>query len=102
VADAIDLSPWLVAGAVVGSALYYLFGLTVAIQSRDRLTSARRGLVGLIGEARGSLAPEGPVFVKGTLWRGRAMDGPIPPGTRIRVRGVDGLTLRVEPEPGPE
>jgi len=102
VADAIDLSPWLVAGAVVGSALYYLFGLTVAIQSRDRLTSARRGLVGLIGEARGPLAPEGPVFVKGTLWRGRATDGPIPPGTRIRVRGVDGLTLRVEPEPGPE
>jgi membrane-bound serine protease (ClpP class) len=98
VADAIDLSPWLVAGAVVGSALYYLFGLTVAIQSRDRLTSARRGLVGLVGEARGPLAPDGPVFVKGTLWRGRAMDGPIPPGTRIRVRGVDGLVLRVEAE----
>ena len=102
VADAIDLSSWLVAGTVVGSALYYLFGLTVAIQSRDRVTSARRGLVGLIGEARGPLAPEGPVFVKGALWRGRATDGPIPPGTRIRVRGVDGLTLRVEPEPGPE
>ncbi|HEY2803635.1 MAG TPA: NfeD family protein, partial [Actinomycetota bacterium] len=72
--------------------------LTVAIQSRERITSTQRGLVGLPGETRGELAPEGPVFVKGTLWKGRSSNGPIPPGTRIRVRGVDGLILRVEPE----
>ena len=41
------------------------------------------------------------VFVKGTLWRGRSIDGPIAPGTRVRVRGVDGLILRVEPEADP-
>ncbi len=41
------------------------------------------------------------MFVKGTLWRGRSANGPIPPGTRVRVRGVDGLILRVEPEPNP-
>jgi membrane-bound serine protease (ClpP class) len=97
-APAIGISPWLIGATVVASLLYYGFGLTVAIQSRERITSTQRGLIGLPGETRGELAPEGPVFVKGTLWKGRSSNGPIPPGTRIRVRGVDGLILRVEPE----
>ncbi|MFL5767992.1 MAG: NfeD family protein [Actinomycetota bacterium] len=98
VAPAIQISPWLIGATAVASLLYYGFGLTVAIQSRERITSTQRGLVGLPGETRGELAPEGPVYVKGTLWKGRSSNGPIPPGTRIRVRGVDGLILRVEPE----
>jgi membrane-bound serine protease (ClpP class) len=102
VADAIRISPWLIAGAVVASFLYYGFALTVALQSRDRIVNTQRGLIGLIGEARGKLAPEGPVYVKGAMWRGRAQGEPIPPGTKVRVRGVDGLVLRVEEEPGAE
>lgn len=99
VSDLIDPSPWLVGGFAVASLLYWGFGLTVAVQARERITSTQRGLVGLVGETRGELKPEGPVYVKGTLWRGRSADGPIPSGTRVRVRGVDGLILRVEPEP---
>jgi membrane-bound serine protease (ClpP class) len=102
VADAIRISPWLIGGAVVASLLYYGFALTVALQSRDRIANTQRGLIGLIGEARGKLAPEGPVYVKGAMWRGRAQGEPIPPGTKVRVRGVDGLVLRVEEEPGAE
>jgi membrane-bound serine protease (ClpP class) len=102
VADAIRISPWLIAGAVAASLLYYGFALTVALQSRDRIVNTQRGLIGLIGEARGKLAPEGPVYVKGAMWRGRAQGEPIPPGTKVRVRGVDGLVLRVEEEPGAE
>jgi membrane-bound serine protease (ClpP class) len=100
VAPAIRISSWLIGGAVVSTFLYYGFGLTVAIQSRDRIVSTQRGLIGLVGEARGPLTPDGPVFVKGALWRGRSATGDIPAGSRIRVRGVDGLILRVEPEPG--
>jgi membrane-bound serine protease (ClpP class) len=98
VAPAIRISPWLIGGAVVASTLYYGFALTVAIQSRDRIASTQRGLIGLVGEARGKLAPEGPVYVKGAMWRGKSAGAPIPPGSRIRVRGVDGLVLRVEKE----
>jgi membrane-bound serine protease (ClpP class) len=100
VADQIDVSPWVVGSFAVAAFLYWGFGLTVAVQSRERLTSTRSGLVGLVGETRGELAPEGPVYVKGTMWRGRSANGPIPAGTRVRVRGVDGLILRVQPEPG--
>jgi membrane-bound serine protease (ClpP class) len=96
----IRIDPWLVGGAVVASLLYYGFALTVAIQSRDRIVGTQRGLVGLVGEARGRLAPDGPVFVKGALWRGRSDGDPIEAGTPIRVRGVDGLILRVAPEAG--
>jgi membrane-bound serine protease (ClpP class) len=96
----IRIDPWLVGGAVVASLLYYGFALTVAIQSRDRIVGTQRGLVGLVGEARGRLAPDGPVFVKGALWRGRTDGDPIEAGTPIRVRGVDGLILRVAPEAG--
>jgi membrane-bound serine protease (ClpP class) len=94
----VAISPWLIGGAVVASLLYYGFALTVALQSRDRIVGTQRGLVGLVGEARGRLAPDGPVFVKGALWRGRTDGDPIEAGTPIRVRGVDGLILRVAPE----
>lgn len=100
VGAAIRISPWLIGGAVVASLLYYGFGLTVALQSRDRIVNTQRGLIGLVGEARGSLAPEGPVYVKGAMWRGRAHGATISSGTPVRVRGVDGLVLRVEAEPG--
>lgn len=101
VSPLIDLSPWLVGSLAVASVLYYGFALTVGLQSRERVVSTQRGLVGLVGETRGELKPEGPVFVKGALWRGRSANGPIPAGTKVRVRGVDGLILRVEPEGDP-
>ncbi|HWL90810.1 MAG TPA: NfeD family protein, partial [Actinomycetota bacterium] len=94
----IQISPWLIGGAILASLLYHGFALTVAIQSRDRIVGTQRGLVGLVGEARGLLAPDGPVFVKGALWRGRTIGAPIEAGTPIRVRGVDGLILQVEVE----
>jgi membrane-bound ClpP family serine protease len=68
------------------------------MQARDRIVNTQRGLIGLVGEARGKLAPEGPVFVKGTMWRGRSAGGPIAPGTAVRVRGIDGMVLKVEPD----
>jgi membrane-bound serine protease (ClpP class) len=98
-ANDLRISPWLIGGAVAASLLYYGFGLTVAQQSHDRIVNTQRGLIGLVGEARGRLAPEGPVYVKGAMWRGRSAEGEIVQGTRVRVRGVEGLVLRVEAEP---
>jgi membrane-bound serine protease (ClpP class) len=98
VAPAIDLSWWLVALFTVAGVLLFGFGMTVALRSRERVRTAQVGLVGLVGEVRSDLNPEGGVFVKGTIWRARSMNGPIPKGTRVRIRGIDGLILRVEPE----
>jgi membrane-bound serine protease (ClpP class) len=99
VAPAIDLSVWLIVLLTVAGGLFFGFGMTVAMRSRERVRTAQVGLVGLVGEARGDLNPEGAVFVKGTLWRARSSNGPIPKGRRVRVRGIEGLILRVEEEP---
>jgi membrane protein implicated in regulation of membrane protease activity len=101
VSDEIDVSPWLIVAFTVMALLYWGFGLTVAIQSRERLTSTQKGLVGLVGETRGELKPEGPVFVKGTLWRGRSAGEPIPQGTRSAWPGWPHPPGRARARPRP-
>lgn len=91
---------WVIVLMTVAGFLLFGFGFTVALRARERVRSAQIGLVGLVGEVRSDLNPEGGVEVKGALWRARSNNGQIPRGTRVRVRGVDGLILRVEPEPG--
>jgi membrane-bound serine protease (ClpP class) len=98
VAPAIDLSVWLIVPATIAGFLYFGFALTVALRSRERIREAQVGLVGLVGEVRTDLNPDGGVYVKGSMWRARSTDGPIPKGARVRIRGVDGLILRVEQE----
>lgn len=99
VAPVIAISPWVIGLVLLAGFWYYGFGLTIAQQAYQRIHSTQVGLVGLTGEARGALDPEGAVYVKGTLWRGRTVGEAIAPGTKVRVRGIDGLILRVEPEP---
>ncbi len=98
ISPAVDVSLWLIVLLTVGGVLLFGFGLTVALRARERVRTAQVGLVGLVGEARKDIDPEGAVYVKGTLWRARSSNGPIPAGTRVRIRGVDGLILRVERE----
>jgi membrane-bound serine protease (ClpP class) len=54
-------------------------------------------MVGQVGVARETLDPRGHVFVHGELWQAQSDGEPIPAGSQVRVEGVDGLTLRVEP-----
>jgi membrane-bound serine protease (ClpP class) len=99
VSPVIDLSWWLIALFTVAGALLFAFGMTVALQARERVRNQQVGLVGLTGEARGDLDPEGAVVVKGAVWRARSSNGAIAKGAKVRVRGIDGLILRVEEEP---
>jgi membrane-bound serine protease (ClpP class) len=100
VAPPIRVSLWLIGPATVATFLFFGFVLTVALRSREQVRRAQVGLVGLVGEARSDLNPEGGVYVKGTLWRARSNDGPIQAGRKVRVRAIDGLILQVEEEPG--
>jgi membrane-bound serine protease (ClpP class) len=99
VAPNIDVPWWLITLLTVSGFLLFGFGFTVALRARERVRTAQVGLVGLVGEVRSDLNPEGGVEVKGALWRARSNNGGIPKGTRVRVRGIDGLILRVEREP---
>jgi membrane-bound serine protease (ClpP class) len=59
------------------------------------------GQEGLIGEIGRTLTPidsdaDGQVRVHGEIWRARS-DVPVPPARAVRVTGISGLTLAVEP-----
>ncbi|MGB2952966.1 MAG: nodulation protein NfeD [Gaiellaceae bacterium] len=84
----------LVVSIAVALGLFWVFGLTKAVQARRQpVTVGPQTIVGEIGEARSG----GLVFVRGELWQARSQDGePLHPGDRVRVDGVDqGLVLDV-------
>ena len=56
----------------------------------------RRGADRAGGSRAGACAPEGRVSVRGELWRARC-DVPARAGESVRIVGLDGLTLVVEP-----
>ena len=69
--------------------------LVFRAQTRPPWTGAD-GMVGEVGVARTAIDPEGRVFVHGELWKAVA-PAPIARGARVRVIGVEGLVLSVEP-----
>ncbi len=84
------LPPLILAGFVVGFVSYL-----VAKAQRQRVTTGREGMPGLVGEVTRALDPMGTIFVHGEYWSALA-EGPIETGARVRVIRVDGLSLFVE------
>ena len=74
-----------------------LLRFVVASQRRKAVTG-EAGMIGLVGVAYTDLDPAGKVLVRGEFWEARAAER-IPKGTRVRVREIEGLTLRVESAP---
>jgi membrane-bound serine protease (ClpP class) len=71
--------------------------LWIRFLRRYRVTTGAEGLLGERAEVVEALSPLGRVRVRGELWTARA-ETPAIAGQRMRVTGVDGLTLEVEPE----
>jgi membrane-bound serine protease (ClpP class) len=57
-------------------------------------TLGMEGLIGEIGEVRGTIAPTGRIFVHGEHWSAQA-DSAIEVGEKVQVVGYDGMRLRV-------
>jgi membrane-bound ClpP family serine protease len=57
-------------------------------------------IIGMRGIDKDRLAPMGYIHVRSELWRAEVMEGysPIADGKGVRVVGIDGLTLIVQPE----
>jgi membrane-bound serine protease (ClpP class) len=100
-------SPWPEARIRLSTALSVTLPLAavVIILMRFALVAQRRkavtgeaGMIDALGVARTDLDPEGKVMVRGEIWDARAQ-AKILKGTRVRVRGFDGLTLLVETKP---
>jgi membrane-bound serine protease (ClpP class) len=83
-----------VAGSV-GVAMLLVSVLVVRTQFR-KPTTGSEAMVGLRGEVRQRVAPQGMVFVAGEYWTARS-DVPIEPGTPVEVTAIEGLVLHVRP-----
>ena len=90
--------PMGIAAALVGS-IVALMAILVFLVVRTHVHRPQIGLesmVGMVGEVRRDLSPDGKVFCNGTYWDAVAAT-PLPAGTRVRVLGVkDGMVLVVE------
>lgn len=89
-------------GVVAGVVLFMVAGMPAMVRARfSTPTIGRESMVGELGEARTEVNPEGTVEVRGAPWRARTNRAtPVAVGQRVRVTGIDGLLLEVEPESG--
>ena len=84
--------------AVLVVAAFFIMGAALSLRSMGRKpVTGEAGLVGQEGEARTAVdgANGGQVFLAGTHWNATARST-IPEGARIRVVGIQGMTLTVE------
>ncbi len=71
--------------------------VTLAMRARrSKVVTGAEGMIGLLGIAIEDLIPDGRIMVRGENWQARSA-APVTRGTRVKVRGVEDLLLRVEP-----
>jgi membrane-bound serine protease (ClpP class) len=83
---------------------YFVTRKVIAAHRDEPIRTGHEELVGARAEARTSLDPDGQVWIEGALWQARLADdgGALRPGDRVTVEAVEGLTLKVRPEPPSE
>jgi len=91
----VDSSIAVAAGVTVGVFMLGVAFFVVRSQSRRQILGTE-GLLGEVGEVRVRLAPRGKVWVHGEYWTAEA-GRELEVGTRVRVIGVQGMVLKVEP-----
>ncbi|MBM3811840.1 MAG: nodulation protein NfeD [Acidimicrobiia bacterium] len=78
-------------------ALITMFLVTLVIRARaSKVATGEESMVGRWGVASTDLRPLGQIFFDGTYWQAKAIS-PVASGAPVKVIGVDGLTLTVEP-----
>ncbi len=94
--------PWAtIVGLALATGAFFLFAIAAAVRTyRKRPVTGSEGLVGMVGEAKGELDPEGMVLVHGELWEATAEDPPVAKGEKVVVTEVQGLKIRVRKAEG--
>jgi membrane-bound serine protease (ClpP class) len=91
-----------VALVLVGTALFVGAAMPAVMRARfSTPTIGRDSMLGEMGVATSAIDPDGTVEVRGAPWRARTNRAtPLAVGDAMRVVGIDGLVLEVEPESG--
>jgi membrane-bound serine protease (ClpP class) len=87
-----------IAGVILAGFIVFASRKAIAAHRDEPVRTGSEELIGSVAEVREPLDPDGQVFVAGALWRAHASGADqMGPGTRVRIKAVDGLTLEVEP-----
>jgi membrane-bound serine protease (ClpP class) len=91
---------WLIWGLVALLIIKDTIMFPIVWRSYDQSHPGPTSIIGKRGIAKDRLAPTGYIQVRSELWRAEAMEGcaPIANGKGVRVVGIEGLTLIVQPE----
>ncbi len=82
--------------AVLVSAAFFIFAVSRAINARlKKPTTGMEGLIGEVGIASTSIAPEGKISIHGEFWNATS-DQNIEKGEKVQVIGVKNLKLNVK------
>ncbi len=100
--DGVSMS-WLTMGVgIIGVALAFFAGMPSMVRTRfSTPTIGREWMIGEMGRAITAINPDGVVQIKGAQWRAYTNRAtPIEQLDQVRVVGIEGLVLEVEPEEG--
>ncbi|MFA9432880.1 nodulation protein NfeD [Egicoccus sp. AB-alg2] len=99
-ADALTLPVWLVVATALTALVFFVFVMTTVLRAQAGPEGVSvEDLVGRPGIVRSVLNPEGHVYIDGALWRARWTGDTkrAKVGTPVRVHGVEGAVVLVEP-----
>ena len=95
-AEYMRISLTVIIPAVLVSAAFFIFAVTMAIRARlTKPTTGMEGLIGEIGTASTPIAPEGKVSIHGEFWD-VISDQNIERGEKVQVVGVMNLKLKIK------
>jgi len=100
--DGVSLSWITLLAGIVGVLLTFLAGMPSMVRTRfSTPTIGREWMIGEMGRAVTTVSPDGVVQIREALWRAYTNRAtPIEELDRVRVIGIEGLVLEVEPEAG--
>ena len=96
----VDIPIWLIWGLVALLIIKDTIMFPIVWRSYDQSHPGDSSIIGKRGIAKDRLAPTGYIQVRSELWRAEVKEGcsPIANGKGVRVVGIEGLTLIVQPE----
>jgi membrane-bound serine protease (ClpP class) len=91
-------SPTFIAALAILTTAAVFATVTFALKARRQpVVSGREDMIGAPGEALAAFEREGWVRVRGESWQA-VSSAPLAPGQKVRVTGMEGLVLSVEPD----
>jgi membrane-bound serine protease (ClpP class) len=94
-APVLQISWAVIIPAVAMSAILFIITVTVAIRVyREKPTTGKEGLTGMVATAKTDILSDGQVFMRGEYWNARS-DEPIQKGEQVIVIAVEGLKVKV-------